>query len=254
MVTAPSSGQRGYGIVTTDLMGYDGYSSDDCTSDFGGTSSAAPAVAGAIGVLLSKRPHLTRRQVLHLLATTSDQPPTTTIGYGSGDWTPRNARGVSHSHEYGWGLVNIGRLVSAPDPVLGLLPEKRVTTNKIVPHASVILGDGTGVSFTHEFNVTELLQQSLEVVEYVEVRIWLSHPRRGDMSISLSDNKGVTSILAAPHEDNHPGYNPATGWTFGSARHWGQDAKGIWTLSVADGVRNGRVGSLMGFELVIYGQ
>lgn len=257
MVTAPSSGQRGFGIVTTDLMGYDGYSTNDCTSDFGGTSSAAPAVAGAIGVLLSKRPHLTRRQVLWLLATTSDQPLTTTVGYGSGDWTPRNARGVSHSHEYGWGLVNIGRLVSSPDPLFGRDgQEKRATSNRITPYASVSLGDGSASPFTHDFNVSSLIQQQqhLEVVEYVEVRIWLTHPRRGDMAISLRDDKGVTSILAAPHEDNHAGYNQATGWTFGSARHWGQDAKGTWTLSVADGVRNGRTGSLLGFELVIYGQ
>lgn len=251
MVTAPSSGQRGYGIVTTDLLGYDGYSNGDCTSDFGGTSSAAPAVAGAIGVLLSKRPHLTRRQVLHLLATTSDQPVMT---YGSAaDWTPRNARGVSHSHEYGWGLVNMGRLLSAPDPVPGVEPEKRLTSGRVSPYGTVSLGDGAG-AFTHAFNVTSLTQGTgMQAVEYVEMRIWLSHPRRGDMSISLTDDKGVTSVLAAPHEDNHQGYHPTAGWTFGSARHWGQDAKGTWALSVADGVRNGRTGSLLGFELVIYG-
>lgn len=251
MVTAPSSGQRGYGIVTTDLLGYDGYSNGDCTSDFGGTSSAAPAVAGSIGVLLSKRPHLTRRQVLHLLATTSDQPVST---YGGPmDWTLRNARGVSHSHEYGWGLVNMGRLLSAPDPVVGISEEKRVTSGRVSPYGTVSLGDGAG-AFTHAFNVTSLASAaSMLSVEYVEMRIWLSHPRRGDMSISLTDDKGVTSVLAIPHEDNHQGYHPTNGWTFGSARHWGQDARGTWTLSVADGVRNGRTGSLLGFELVIYG-
>ena len=242
MVTAPSSGQRGFGIVTTDLLGYDGYSSGDCTSDFGGTSSAAPAVAGAIGVLLGARPELTRRQVLHLLATTSKQPPTT---LGS-DWTLRNAQGVSHSHEYGWGLVDLTALVSANPPALG--PEQRFTTGKISVNSA--LPDGTGQGFTRQFTVS-----SPGIVEYVEVKIWLSHSRRGDMAISLTDGHGVISMLAQPHADDHSGYHPTNGWTFGSARHWGQQqagGAGSWTLSVADAVRNSKSGNLVAFEVVIY--
>jgi subtilisin-like proprotein convertase family protein len=240
MVTAPSSGQRGFGIVTTDLLGYDGYSAGDCTYDFGGTSSAAPAVAGALGVLLGARPSLTRRQVLHLLATTSKQPPTT---LGS-DWTPRNAQGVSHSHEYGWGLVDLAALISASPPALG--PEQRFTTGRISVNSG--LADGLGQGFTRQFTVP-----SPGLVEYVEVKIWLNHARRGDMAISLTDGQGVTSILAQPHADDHAGYHPTSGWTFGSARHWGQQqSTGSWTLSVADAVRNSKTGSLVAFEIVIY--
>lgn len=241
MVTAPSSGQRGFGIVTTDLIGYDGYSSGDCTSDFGGTSSAAPAVAGAIGVLLGARPNLTRRQVLHLLATTSKQPPST---LGS-DWTPRNTQGVSHSHEYGWGLVDLTALVNAnPPPSLG--PEQRFTTGRIT--INHVLPDGTGIGFTRQITVP-----SVGLVEYVEVKIWLLHSRRGDMAISLTDGQGVTSMLAQPHADDYSGYHPTNGWTFGSARHWGQQQQsGSWTLSVADAVRNNKSGNLVAFEVVIY--
>ena len=261
MVSAPSSGVHGKGITTTDLLGSDGYSATDCTSDFGGTSSAAPAVAGAIGLLLGHRPDLTRRDVLVLLATTSTQ-----VGGGGGDWTPRNANGVSHSHEYGWGLINPAALLRAADrgPTgqhVVSASELMCSTGRIVVNAH--LADGGNIPNTYPMDLPNLAcirastsvppSSSIDYVEYVEVRVWLNHQRRGDMAIQLTDPHGVVSRLASPHNDNHPGYPASTGWTFGSARHWGQTFAGSWTLSVMDGTRNGRTGTLVAYELIVRG-
>ncbi len=256
MVSAPSSGQRGYGITTTDLMGYDGYSSGDCTSDFGGTSSAAPAAAGAIGLLLGLKPALTRRDVLMLLATTSNR--LLGVDHGSSDWTPLNSRGVSHNHEYGWGMIDPEALTRVADTyVAGSTPPELVcSTGRIVVNRA--LGDGVGSAATFPMELPNVKclgtpSAAINYVEYVEVRIWLSHRRRGDMAIQLADPHGVVSRLATPHNDDNVGYNRDNGWLFGSARHWGQTFSGAWTLSVGDMVRNGRAGTLEAYEIIVRG-
>ncbi|MGB5975265.1 MAG: S8 family serine peptidase, partial [Nodosilinea sp.] len=57
----------GLGMVTSDRTQADGYSSDDYTNVFGGTSSSCPVVAGVAGLMLSVNPSLTARQVREIL-------------------------------------------------------------------------------------------------------------------------------------------------------------------------------------------
>jgi len=54
LVSAPSS-SRYNGITTTDLSGYSGDSVGDCTHRFGGTSAAAPMVAGVVALMLQAK-------------------------------------------------------------------------------------------------------------------------------------------------------------------------------------------------------
>jgi len=51
-LVAPSSDQH-LGITTTDRTGVDGYSNDDYTSGFGGTSAAAPVASGVAAAMLA---------------------------------------------------------------------------------------------------------------------------------------------------------------------------------------------------------
>lgn len=250
MVVAPSSGSdKNYGITTTDLMGRDGYSAGECTNSFGGTSSAAPAVAGVLGLLLGSRPDLKRRDVLNLLAITSNKT------LWGNDWTPRNAHGVSHSHEYGWGMVNpAGLLAVALSPSFQPLSEELIcSSGRFAVNTRLFDGLGKPSSFPMELPNIHCATGNLDVVEYVEVRLWLNHPRRGDVAVSLKDPHGVTSQLASPRNDNNAGYPAATGWLFGSARHWGQTFAGKWTLSVEDKTANGRIGTLAAFEVIVRG-
>ena len=81
----------GTSMVTTDLMGEQGYSGDNYTASFNGTSSACPVVAGVVALMLSKAPGLTPGQVREILQRTADdlapvplvgQPVDELVGYG----------------------------------------------------------------------------------------------------------------------------------------------------------------------------
>lgn len=100
-VCAPSSGDRAAGeksITTTDRQGAAGYNNGgegidaNYTNSFGGTSSAAPLVAGIVGLMLSANPDMTADEVRTALRDTATQIGT---GYVNG-----------HSPEYGYGQVD----------------------------------------------------------------------------------------------------------------------------------------------------
>ncbi|MGI5844725.1 MAG: S8 family peptidase [Candidatus Xenobium sp.] len=62
----------GTSMVTTDLMGQEGYSAGNYTTNFNGTSSATPVVAGVVALMLSEYPALTVGEVRDLLQRTAD--------------------------------------------------------------------------------------------------------------------------------------------------------------------------------------
>jgi hypothetical protein len=110
-VCAPSSGAGGWGITTADVMGQytrgdqtfeAGYSPGAYTDDFGGTSSAAPLVAGVCALLFSIRPELSAAEVRELLQRTARR---------IGGESAYDARG--HSRQFGYGCVNAEAAVEA---------------------------------------------------------------------------------------------------------------------------------------------
>ena len=67
-----SAGSRSYfGVRTIDREGSSGYSKSNYHSGFGGTSAATPAASGAIALVLSAHPELTRTEVTALLKRTA---------------------------------------------------------------------------------------------------------------------------------------------------------------------------------------
>jgi subtilisin family serine protease len=62
----------GVSMVPTDLMGAQGYSPGNYTTNFGGTSSACPVAAGVVALMLSEHPGLTVDEVRDLLQRTAD--------------------------------------------------------------------------------------------------------------------------------------------------------------------------------------
>jgi subtilisin family serine protease len=92
-ICAPSSGGHN-GIVTTSIGGY--------TSDFGGTSAAAPIAAGVAALLISVNPNLTWVEVRDLLYKSADKIDGA-VNYNS----------LGHSDQYGYGRVNAMRAIDA---------------------------------------------------------------------------------------------------------------------------------------------
>lgn len=86
-LVAPTGNVGGSGdVVTIDRMGVNGYTTGNYTSTFGGTSAAAPQVAGVAALLVSVNPNLTESQItFRLKNTATDMGPIgfdTTFGYG----------------------------------------------------------------------------------------------------------------------------------------------------------------------------
>lgn len=115
-VTAPSSGGT-LGITTTDRTGADGYNQmGDYTTDFGGTSSATPLVAGLAALMMSVNPNLTVLEIKDILKNTAvkvqkGNPNTRTDHWGNKYSDAYNADG--HSEVYGWGRIDAGAAVKA---------------------------------------------------------------------------------------------------------------------------------------------
>lgn len=113
---AIASSLSGLGIFTTDQVGAAGYDPSNFTSNFGGTSSATPVVAGVAALVLSANPDLTAQQVKRILQETADKivdsepDPQLTLRGGSYD-------GSGHSQWFGYGKVNAARAVQAAQQV-----------------------------------------------------------------------------------------------------------------------------------------
>ncbi|MBT6175947.1 MAG: S8 family serine peptidase [Deltaproteobacteria bacterium] len=61
------------GSVTTDIGGYNGYSNNDYSYSFGGTSAACPVAAGVVGLVLGLNPGLSRADVFQIMNGSADK-------------------------------------------------------------------------------------------------------------------------------------------------------------------------------------
>lgn len=243
MVVVPSSG-RGRGLVTTDLRGFSGYSSGDCTSKFGGTSGAAPQIAGIVANMLQVRPELTKRDVEGVIAKSAIRITPDNFGWSG------NARGYHHHHDYGFGRIDMDRTLKItknwalmPKQKKCHLPLKGI--NKKIPYSIGMYG---GVMV----NLDVSASCSITFVEHIEIKTYIKHPSRGKVVVKIKGPEGVVSDLATPNNDYNADY-PIGGWTFGSVRHWGSRARGRWTFLVYDSSASYGKGTVDWVELTIYG-
>ena len=84
------------GIWTTDRTGRDGYSVDDYTNSFGGTSSACPGAAGVAALVLSRNESLRWEAVREIMRRSCDR-----IDPEGGEYDEKG-----HSALYGYGRLN----------------------------------------------------------------------------------------------------------------------------------------------------
>ena len=242
MVLAPAGGGS-RALTTTDLIGSPGYDSGDYTSAFGaastgGMSAAAPTVSGTAALMLARNPNLSWRDVQHILRRTSIRIIPTDAGWTTGQYP--------HNERLGFGLLDTdaavdlaGQWASVPSEEV-LSPSTR-NVNMPIPDIN-----NTGVNDT----ITISSNEANFVIEHVEVETTITHTWRGDLQVKLTSPSGVVSTLA-PIRPNDSGDNFAA-WKFGSVRHWGESAAGVWTLNVSDR-RFQDTGTLNSWTLRIYG-
>ncbi len=257
LAVTPSSGSSspGSGIVTADLLGPAGYDPSECTSTFGGTSSAAPLAAGIIALMLEQRPELTWRDVRHIIARAARQPQNdkrsineetnnnnTKRRYNNDKQTNdkrqnkqnvgRNNNGnFIHTNEFGFGTLRIPAIMAVLRNYTQVPPEQK---QHLTPQ---LLPEGHIVPIPAAINVP--INATFQFVENVILRISLKHPRRGDLTISITSAvTGLTSVLASPRpNDDNADYDE---WTFSSLKHWGDTIAigDVWTINVSDSLSN----------------
>uniref|UniRef100_A0A8C7Z3M8 Proprotein convertase subtilisin/kexin type 5b n=1 Tax=Oryzias sinensis TaxID=183150 RepID=A0A8C7Z3M8_9TELE len=98
--------------------------------------------------------------------------------------------------------------------------------------------------------------QHVIYLEHVVVRITITHPRRGDLSINLTSPSGTKSQLLANRLFDHS-MEGFKNWEFMTTHCWGEKAAGDWVLEIYDSpsqLRSQKVpGKLKEWSLVLYG-
>ncbi len=241
LISAYSDGASGTPeITTTDRAGVNGYNSTDYVSTFGGTSAVAPTVAGVVALMLQANPNLTWRDVQAILVNSAERNDPTDTG-----WSLNGAKHYVNS-KFGFGAVDAAAAVNLASTWTNLSPEVSETTGTLNVNAAIpdkpSGGSATPVTRTVTLN-------SLTRIEKVEVVFNATHPFRGDLKVTLTSPDGTQSILADKHSDSGDNYS---NWTFTSARHWDEIAKGAWTISVQD-MAHQDSGTFLSWKLTVYG-
>jgi subtilisin-like proprotein convertase family protein len=231
LVCAPSNGGK-QGITTTDRVGAMGYNEEsgtveypdftdtDYTNTFGGTSSATPAVAGVVALMLQANPNLTYRDVQEILVRTAVKNDEF-----NGGWVT-NGGGFLFNERYGAGLVNAQAATSMAATWTSVAPlQTRVLTQTNLAQA-IPDADENGTSRTFTVPAVDNLR-----LEHVTVKVKATHPYAGNLEWRLTSPSGVQVRLARPRfSDTAANLD----WTFMTTHFWGERSEGDWKLEVFD--------------------
>lgn len=239
LAVAPSSGNS-RGITTADLLGMAGYSTNECTHTFGGTSSAAPLAAGIFALLLEHNPQLTWRDVRHIVARGA-----TPVDTEHPTWNT-NAAGFRHSNAYGFGKLWLPNLLHVMENYTAVpIPQKQSVTERILLNEAIQEG-------CTQFNV-QLNSTGIHFIETAILRVYLTHGRRGNVHIELESPAGTKSVLAERHDDPNADY-PTNGWSFSSLHFWGEtDSDGMWKARFCDDDAAEQAGKVVWIQIGVFG-
>ncbi|MGV3658966.1 MAG: S8 family serine peptidase [Prosthecobacter sp.] len=228
LISAPSSGGgQNQGVRTTDLMGENGRNTSastgeladrSYTNDFGGTSSACPLVAGVVALMLEANPNLGWRDVKEILIRTARKNHR-----ADPEWAT-NGAGFSFNHKYGAGMVDAAAAVALAQQWTNL--PAMTSTEVAQTGIATTIPDNNATGITRTLNLSTANFR----VEHVSLTVNATHTAVGDLEITLTSPSGTVSNLAQMTPDGTNNLN----WTFGSVRHWGENAAGSWTVTVKD--------------------
>ena len=215
MLNAPSSYSNigGTGVITTANGNF-------YATAFGGTSAAAPLVAGVAALVLEANPKLGWRDVQHVLIDSAQQNDA-----NAASWIT-NATGRAFSRDYGFGRVDAGAAVALAQRWRRLPAWIAPLTASESVGLAIPDNDATGLSRSLSIDAPWGF-----VVERVIARVSATHTFRGDLNWTLSSPQGTSILLARGRGDEGDVY---TNWPLASLATWGESAGGTWTLQVQD--------------------
>ena len=144
------------------------------------------------------------------------------------DWE-RTASGRSFSYKYGYGVLDAFAFVTAAQKWKLVMPQAWVITNTTqlgggkMPKKHEYEGgmpiDPNGSKDSIEITTAMLLANNLQTLEHIDVRVWINHPRRGNVTVDLVSPNGIRSLLADTRADDdaETGF---PGWRFMTIKHW----------------------------------
>ena len=237
-------------------------SSDRYTKSFSGTSAAAPIVSGVAALVRAANPDLTWRDVKLILAASARKNDATDDGWREGalQYGSTTER-YSHSHRYGFGVVDAGSAVALAQNWTNLPPFRNVSaTSSRTVNIPSRKNDLEGVPTVTS---SVFLNGHVDFIEYVAVEVTMTHSAIRDLHIELESPSGARSTLTVPRTKPYVGgfffgSNRGKGrmdnedFRFGSAVHLGESASGKWTLHMHDD-QIGDEGVLHSWKLTAYG-
>uniref|UniRef100_A0A8D3E330 Proprotein convertase subtilisin/kexin type 5b n=1 Tax=Scophthalmus maximus TaxID=52904 RepID=A0A8D3E330_SCOMX len=239
LTTTYSSGENyDRKIITTDLR-------HRCTDSHTGTSASAPMAAAIIALALEANPLLSWRDVQHIIVKTSR------AGHLSApDWKT-NAAGYNVSHLYGFGLMDAEAMVKEAER-WRQVPSQHVCVESADRQIRTIRPEHVVRSVYKATGCTDNPNHHVIYLEHVVVRITITHPRRGDLSINLTSPSGTKSQLLANRLFDHS-MEGFKNWEFMTTHCWGEKAAGDWVLEIYDSPSQLRSQKLKEWSLVLYG-
>jgi len=275
-VTAPSSGIEGFGVTTTDRTtasegdNRDPFNPDEpfdfpdgynYTSDFGGTSSASPLVAGVMALGVEANPNMNHRMAKHLLARTSRLIDADDAS-DTGGWIV-NAGGYAFNNNYGFGLIDAGAFTDAAARVDTLTPQTVYEGSEITVNQSFAAEGDNTITETFSVSVDPTVWQPLEhvLIELTVIGLetdWVTYfddkigTILGDLSGWLTSPSGTRNQLFyddrdipldeweenRDYEDDPQRPADALNWQFLSNAYWGEDIEGDWIFELINGTTN----------------
>ena len=250
LISAPSAG-GGQELTTTDLAGISGrnsgfsagnYSNPDYRNDFGGTSAAAPQIAGALALMLEANPDLSWRDVQEVLLRSGRRVDPDDPG-----WLASSA-GFQFHPALGAGLLDVSAAVGLAENWVSLPAQEKAFVATSGLSLSVPDGGAAGIAVPISFP-----EEASDLrVEHVTVEIVVRHASKSQVQINLISPTGTVSPLAIRHTAKGTDPNRDIDWQFMSVYHWGEQLAGEWQLVFADSVP-GVTGTIESYTVTAYG-
>ena len=278
LVAAPAAS------VTTDVSGTGGYnpangSAGDMTSDFRGTSAAAPVTAGVVALMLDAEANLGWRDVQQILATSARMAGSAIgldakyevsdphfqqmlvnnadiAGLGGDTW---NDGGRYYSGDYGFGTVDAFAAVRLSEVwrLIHATPQTSANEQTVRVSGSPGLALNAVAGSTTTYSLTVAAGMEVENIDLtLSVHFSVDDPVNETWLIRLISPTG--SIYDITYDDallltDDPSYDPAIGegfsyhandangltWTFGVAQVLGESSDGTWKIEFLNQTQGG---------------
>ena len=282
---------KGYSKAVSGLYNDFEYGHDlnsDChySSTMNGTSSAAPMVSGVIALMLQANSSLTQREIKDILAKTATKVnpnhddnifETSHPSNKVSDCTSLNLAG--HDYELGWvqnganywfnnfygfGMVDAAAAVAMAKTYssgsMGILIERNSDFNISRFSKSV----GLSIPDASDTGRSDVLSVALGdnlVIESVQVRVNVTHPKSGQIGVELTSPAGTKSILMninnsfLLYDSNSDGTadgDQNLDIVLTSHAFYGEEATGAWSIKVLDG-KSGSTGQFNSWKINLIG-